>query len=379
MQTGFQRWFTLAAFVAIAFGVEVGNGKAKPFEKATHGKVALKSVDVLGFGPDGVLLIGDGQAASIYAIQTGEGKSTKQLTGTIKGINGKLAAAIGAKPDGIVILDLAVNPVSGTTYFAVTKQDDKTPIVLTINGSGEVGLFNTDSVEYARVQLPSKPESRITKVSDVAWVDDKLIASAGAAEQFASKIFIAKTPLSHDAAGELHSAETYHVAHGKWETKAPMSTIMPFQEDGKTYVAGAFACTPVVKYPVDALQPDANVKGTSVIELGSGNRPLDMFTYSKGGKEYVLSNTFRFHHARAPVGPSPYWTVKFERGLLDEEQNINEKAVRRLAKDDPTAKKITVVEAFHGVTQMDRLGETSVVALRENEDKSLDLAVLELP
>lgn len=377
MRNGFQSWFTLAAFVAIALGLEVGNGRAKPFEKATHGKVELKSVDVLGFGPDGVLLIGDGKAASIYAVQTGEGKAAKQLSGEIKGINAKLAAAIGAKPDGINILDLAVSPTSGTVYFAVVKQDDKTPIVLTVNGAGEVGLFNLDSVEYARVQLPTK-NAPITKVSDVAWVDDKLIASAGAAETFASKIFIAKTPLSHDAAGELHSAETYHVAHGKWETKAPMSTIMPFQENGKTYVAGAFACTPVVKYPIDALQPDANVKGTSIIELGSGNRPLDMFTYSKDGKEYVLSNTFRFHHARKPMGPSPYWTVKFERGMLDEEQKVNEKAVLRLS-ETPEAKKITIVEAFHGVTQMDRLGEKDVVVLRENADKTLDLAVLALP
>lgn len=371
----------VAALVAISFGIQVGNARVygKAFEKATHGKVVLKSCDVIGFGPDGVLLVGDGAAASIYAIQTGEGKATKQLSGTITGINAKLAAAIGAKPDGIEILDMAAHPTSGTVYFAARKQDDKIPLILTVNSAGEVGLFNTDSVEYARVQLPSKPESKITKVSDVAWVDDKLIASAGAAETFASKIFIVKTPLTHDAVGDLHSAETFHVAHNKWETKAPMSTIMPFQEDGKTYVAGAFACTPVVKYPVEALKADANVKGTSVIELGSGNRPLDMFTYSKGGKEFVLANTFRFHHAKAPVGPSPYWTVKFERGLLDEEQNVNEKAVWRTKKGTPNSDKISVVEAYHGVTQMDRLGETSVVALRENADKTLDLAVLELP
>ncbi|MCE9605775.1 MAG: hypothetical protein K8U03_12845 [Planctomycetia bacterium] len=373
MRNVFQRSIVFTALVALG-----ATGFAKPFEKATHGKIELKSVDVLGFGPDGVLLIGDGAGASIYAVQTSEGKPTAQLSGTHAGINKKLAAAIGAKPDGIEILDLAVNPISGTVYFAVRKQDDKLPIVLTVNAAGEVGLFAMDSVEYARVQLPTK-NSPIKKVSDVAWVDDKLIASAGAAEEFASKIFIVKTPLSHDAAGELHSAETYHVAHGKWETKAPMSTIMPFQEDGKTYVAGAFACTPVVKYPIDALEPNAHVKGTSVIELGSGNRPLDMFTYSKDGKEYVLSNTFRFHHAKSPVGPSPYWTVKFERGLLDEEKNVNEKAVRRLSKDDPTAQKITVVDAFHGVTQMDRLGEKDVVVLRENADKTLDLAVLALP
>ncbi len=172
----------------------------------------------------------------------------------------------------------------------------------------------------------------------------------------------------------MHSAETYHVAHGKWETKAPMSTIMPFQEGGKTYVAGAFACTPVVKYPLESLSAGAHVKGMSVLELGSGNRPLDMFTYRKDGNE------FRFHHEKRPFGPSPYWTVKFERSLLDEKENINEKALKRLKNGaDPATDRVVMIDAYHGVTQMDKLGESEALVLRLNADKSLDLAVLPLP
>ena len=30
----------------------------------------------------------------------------------------------------------------------------------------------------------------------------------------------------------MASAETYHVAHGRWETKAPMSVLIPFKEGG---------------------------------------------------------------------------------------------------------------------------------------------------
>ena len=146
---------------------------------------------------------------------------------------------------------------------------------------------------------------------------------------------------------------------------------MPFTEGGKTYVVGAFACTPVVKYPLDALSPDAKVKGTSVIELGSGNRPLDMFTYTKDGKEYVLANTLRFHHEKRPFGPSPYWTVRFERSLLGEEENVNEKALLRLNRRlQPATPRIVMVDGFHGVVQMDRLGETEALVLKQNADKS---------
>lgn len=371
--------FSLACFAAAMFAADARSAYAKALAATTHGKVELKSADVLAFGPEGTLLIGDGRAAAIFAVKTEASKPQAKLAGEIKGINAKLAAAVGAPADGIEIVDLAVNPETNVAYFAVRKQDDKASIVLTLDGAGDVGLVNLDSVDYVRVALPTDG-APITKITDVAWAEEKLIAAAGASEEFASKIFVAPAPLKPDMSGELYSAETFHVAHNKWETKAPMSTIMPFQEGGKTYVAGAFACTPVVKYPLESLSAGAHVKGMSVLELGSGNRPLDMFTYRKDGKEFVLANTFRFHHEKRPFGPSPYWTVKFERSLLDEKENINEKALKRLKNGaDPATDRVVMIDAYHGVTQMDKLGDGDALVLRLNADKSLDLAVLPLP
>lgn len=352
---------------------------AKVWNQPQHGKVPLKSADVLAFAPEGILLIGDGPSAAIFAVQTTPPKTSGKLTSPIAGIDAKLAAAVGAPAGGIEILDLAACPTSGTAYVAARKQDDKSPLVLTINGAGEIGLLNLDSATYVRVALPTDG-APISRISDVAWADDKLIASAATAEEFGSKIFVASGPLKHDAVGALHSAETYHVQHHKWETKSPMTTIMPFTEGGKTYVAGAFACTPVVKYSLDSLSPGAKVKGKSVLELGSGNRPQDMFTYTKDGKEYVLANTLRFHHEKRPFGPSPYWTVRFERDLLGEEENVNEKALFRLNKSyEPATPRVVMIDGYSGVVQMDRLGETEALVLKQNADKSLELAVLPLP
>lgn len=369
----FMRMIGPAAAAVIVGAASIADAAA--FAQSTHGKPDIKSIDVVGFGPEGTLLIGDGASKAIFAVATGEAKSSAKLSGKVESVAAKLAAAIGAKADGIEIMDLAVNPLSNTVYIAVRKQDDKQPVVLTIKTDGSVGLFDLASVTYAKVNLGPT----VARVTDVAWADDKLIAGASASDEFASKIFIAQTPLKHEEAGDLHSAETYHVQHNKWETKSPMTTIMPFKENGKTYVAGAFACTPVVKYPVDSLEAGAKVTGKSVLELGSGNRPLDMFTYEKNGKEYVLSNTLRFHHERKPFGPSPYWTVRFERSLLDEEEAVNEKALRRLNGDKPASDRVVLVEAYHGVRQMDRLGDAEAVVLREAADKSLELAVLPLP
>ena len=45
---------------------------------------------------------------------------------------------------------------------------------------------------------------------------------------------------------------------------------------------------------MSALKPGEKVLGTTIAELGAGNRPIDMIVYTKGGQEYLLmSNTSR--------------------------------------------------------------------------------------
>jgi hypothetical protein len=345
--------------------------------KAAQGAPALKSIEVLDFADDGTLLIGDGRGSQVVAVTIVESAQANAPTAKIENIKGAIGQRLGTTADGVEILDLAVHPKSGRAFLAVQRKDDKSYVVLTVDATGKINELRLDNVAYAAISLAGK--SPVSKITDVAWADDRLVAAAASNEEFASKIFVVRGPLVDGGKGELHSAETYHVAHRKWETRAPMSVIMPYRESGKTYVVGAFACTPVVKYSLDSLEPDANVKGESMIELGSGNRPLDMFTYSKGGKEYVLSNTFRFHHERKPFGPSPYWTVRFERGLLDDKEKINEKATLRLTGYEPATERITMVESFHGVMQMDRLGEDRVMVLRAGEAGKVDLEILPLP
>ena len=43
-----------------------------------------------------------------------------------------------------------------------------------------------------------------------------------------------------------------------------------------------------MKFPVSELKAGAQVKGTTIAELGNRNRPLDMIVYQKDGKDYLL-------------------------------------------------------------------------------------------
>lgn len=348
-------------------------------KKTADGAASVQSIDVLSFGPDGVLFIGDGKGAQVVAVATDDTQPGAKFSAKIEGFGARLAERLGTKPDGIEIIDLAVNPASGRAYVAVRKQDDKSYAIITVDGAGKIGEWTLEKVRYARLSL-SDGKTTITKVNDVAWAGDRLLVSATANDEFASKIFVVPGPLSDNEQGAGHSAETYHVQHRRWETRAPMTALIPYRQDGKTYVVGAFACTPVVRYAVDDLQPGAEVKGESVLEIGSGNKPLDMFTYEKDGRGYVLANTFRFHHQKRPYGPSPYWTVRFDRDLLGETTNVNEKALFRLASNsEPATPKAQMIDTFHGVTQMDLLDGGRALVLRLDASGRVDLEPVALP
>jgi hypothetical protein len=191
-------------------------------------------------------------------------------------------------------------------------------------------------------------------------------------------VYSIPTPLDAKGKSAGFSAETYHVAHRRWETGAPMTSLMPLEHKGKQYVVGAFACTPVVRYSLEEIKDGAKVKGQSVVELGSGNRPLNMFTYKKGDKAYVLVNTHRFHHAKAPISPSPYWVARIDFDIFEETEKINEKALWRIdGQRKPITDRVKMVDAYHGVVMMDKLSDKQALVIQEGKDgrtlKALDL------
>ncbi len=361
---------------ALAAGLlAAGHAQAdSSFLKATKtGNPEIQSIQAITFGPDGLLLIADGRGKQVVAIDTGDTKPIKWKQTKIANIDSKLDARLGVK--GAKINKLAVNPASGRAYLAcsVNKKD----VLLTVDGNGMIKAFPLDSVKYAAVPLDSG--SKLTSVTDIAWAGDRVFVAARANETFASKVFTIKAPLQGKSDCGCFSTETYHVAHRRWETKAPIQTVMPFEENGKRYVVGAFTCTPIVKYPLDEMKAGAKVKGMSVIELGSGNRPRDMFAYKKGGKQYILLSTYRFHHSRRPVGPSPYWTARVDYDLLSETKNVNKDALVRVdGKYRSVTKRAIVVPEYHGVTHVDKLDDMRAVVIRGGTN-GLSLEVIALP
>jgi len=345
------------------------------------GNPKLQSIESVNFGPDGLLIIGDGKGAQVVAVQTGDTKPIEW--GKIEGgdIKDHIGARLGTTGKGIEIKRLIVNPASRRAYVAVRKLDGKQDLIVTLDGQGKVQEFSLDNVKYNVYPLPTDPTVKTVVITDITYADGRILLAAQAKEKFNSKIYSIDT---RDDSATPHwiSTDTFHVAHNKWETDAPIRTVIPYTENGKKYLVGAFTCTPIVKYSLDDLKASTRVKGTSVIELGHGNTPLDMFVYEKGGKTYILMNNLRGFPKGGLIGPSPYWTAKVSHGILSEGEKINKEAVWRFKGNDPNENSspyAQIIPEFAGVVMMDKLDNDRALVIRTQDKTSYNLAVVPLP
>jgi hypothetical protein len=53
---------------------------------------------------------------------------------------------------------------------------------------------------------------------------------------------------------------------------------------------------------VSSLKPGGKVMGTTIAELGNGNRPLDMILYKKDGREFLLMSNNTRGVMKVPTG-----------------------------------------------------------------------------
>jgi len=382
-----RKWLCLALGLSACLALNTLSANAEPpvMKDAVTGDAKLKSIEVLSFAPDGVLLLGDGKGKQVVAVQTGDTTPTKWTKNEIADVKAVLAGRLGAMAKDIEIKRVAINPQSQTAYIAVRLLSAKPPkdLVMTIDGNGKVKEFSLENVKFTATQLPA--DQKVTSVTGVTWARDRVLVTALANETFANKCFSIMAPLANDSQCGPFTTETYHVAHAAWETKAPIRTMMPYVENGKNYLVGAFTCTPIVKYSVDEFKPNEKVKGISVIELGMGNTPQYMFTYEKGGKKYILMNAMRMAQMQKsnPVGPSEYWTAKVDFNILQENNKINQNAIWRSGNKNAKAnvnatEKATVVPTFHGVMHMGQIDSERALAIVK-DGNAVNLKVLALP
>lgn len=285
----------LAAMLAASTAVAADSDLTSSLKPGTPD---IKSAGPLAFGPDGVLFVGDTQGAAIFAIDTGDRAGGREKAPiNVEGIAQKVAARLGTDVRNVMINDLAVNPASGKAYLSVSRGrgPEATPVLLRVGADGAIEEVSMENVRFARADVPNPPAPgaqergqnlRAESITDLAYVDGRVFVAGLSNEEFSSRLIALPFPFQGQADGA--AIEIYHGAHGRFETKSPVRTFVAYEINGAPHLLAAYTCTPLVKVPVADLKPGAQVKGTTIAELGNRNRPLDMIVYKKGGKDFLL-------------------------------------------------------------------------------------------
>lgn len=322
------------------------------------GTPAPKSVGAMAFGPEGILFVADTKGMEIFAIATGDTAPGGKDPVKIEGINGKIAAMLGSKAESVQIRDMKVNPASGNIFLSVMS--GTSPIVLMVDRTGKISEVGMKDVPCASVKLNKVKESsqRAEAVSGLVFHKDRLFVAALPNEEFASNLRSYAFPFEKGDDGI--TTEIFHGAHGKFETASPVQTIMAMEIGGKMHVLAAYTCTPLVKFDIDDIKGGRKLRGTTVAELGNRNQPLDMFSYKKDGKEYVLIA----NSARGVMKVSTEGIATIE-GI---EKKIN----------DTAGLKYETIKDLTGVMQLDKLDDGHALILCK-AGSGLDLKSIDLP
>jgi hypothetical protein len=346
----------VAGLVSNAFAAE------KLTDSLTKGTPELKSAGPICFGPDGVLFLGDYQAATIFAIDTQDTKASANDPIKVEKIDEKIAGMLGTDSKGFKIKSLAVNPASGSVYLSISRGEDPkaTAVLLKVMPGGEIKEFALKDVKFAKAALSNAVEGkRQEAITQVGYVDGKVIVAGLSNEEFASKLRVIPFPFKETDKGA--SVEIYHGSHGALETKSPVRTFTFYDIGGEPSVLAAYTCTPLVKFPLSQLKAGEKIKGTTIAELGNQNVPLDMFVYQKDGKDFIL------------MANSKRGVMKITTENIDKVDAITKPVSKTAGLPYETIKDL------QGVQRMARLDKDHAIVLNRTEGGSLNLETIALP
>jgi len=353
----------LAAAVVLA-----GSASAADLTSSlTKGTPELKSAGPLAFGPEGILFIGDTQAATIFAVATDDTTAPKAMEKfKVEGVNEKIANMLGVDAKQLLINSIATNPTPGNVYLSVSrgKGADAKPAIVRCDGKGKLSEFPLKDVKFSQVKLTNsvgEGNKRQDSITQIAFVKDRVLVAGLSNEEFASKL--RSIPFPFKEANKGTSVEIYHGAHGKFETQSPVRTFVPYDIAGQAHLLAAYTCTPLVKFPVADLKPGMHVKGTTVAELGNRNRPLDMIVYQKGGKDYIL------------MANSSRGVMKIPTEGIDKIEGI----VSPITGGGTAGLKYETIAELKGIEQLDKLDKDNAVILVRAEGGALNLDTIPLP
>lgn len=248
----------------------------------------VKSISRLAAGPDNILFVADWKAAEVHAIELPA--APHQAAGTsfnILDLETLLSQQVGGAK--VTVEDMVVRPGTAQVYVAVSYGPEREPALFLVTSDKKAHRVDLKAAHATSVALRDAPTSnekfwkrdpeRSFTVTDMKWRDGELFVAGLSNQDFASTLRRIRYPF--DAKQSITSVEIFHGGHDQFETRAPIRAMSFADLGGKPYLVAAYTCTPLVIIPLDDLKDGAHVRGKTVAELGYGNTPADMISFTR--------------------------------------------------------------------------------------------------
>jgi hypothetical protein len=248
----------------------------------------VKSISRLAAGPDNILFVADWKAARVHAITLPPApqKPAGEIFNVLD-LEERLSRQVGGAK--VTVEDMTVRPGTAEVYVAISYGPAKTPALIVVTSDKKTRRIDLKAAASTSVALRNAPTTdnkfwketpeRSFTVTDMKWREGELFVAGLSNQDFASTLRRVKYPFGSQQS--VTSVEIYHAGHNLIETRAPIRAMSFATWGGKPYLVAAYTCTPLVTIPLDDLKDGAHIRGKTIAELGYGNTPADMISYSK--------------------------------------------------------------------------------------------------
>jgi hypothetical protein len=272
----------------------------------------IRSISRLATGPGNVLFVADWKTARVHAITLPVAPPKSPGTAfNIFDLEPLLSKQVGGSR--FRVEDMVARPGTAEVYVALSYGAAKTPALIVVTSDHKARRIDLKAAKSTSIALREPPMTdyefwrdapeRSFTVTDMKYRDGELFIAGLSNQEFASTLRRVKYPF--DSQQSITSLEIYHTGHNLIETRAPIRAMSFATWGGKTYLVAAYTCTPVVTIPLDDLKDGAHIRGKTIAELGYGNTPADMISYTmtEQGKteDFLMLLSFERGASRIPV------------------------------------------------------------------------------
>jgi hypothetical protein len=360
-----------------------GGGPPGQLENAQLGNPQLVSAQTIGFGPGGLLFVGDGWSDRVVAIETGDtdiATRPANVIDEVPNLMARLANAFGPDvPSGEVnLLDVAVNPVTWRVYLAVQRFTTAEVAILWLDGDGEAHRFSLDDVIYASVSYPPIIGAPGSYVTGIAATADMVVALTGKGAFQPGQIVLVDLPFRHDGPSRTVTTRIYHPTHFQWESGGSIDRGLLYftlpngsargGPPGEPHLAAAYSDTPVVRFPLSSLERGGEVTGVTAFDIGGGRlvQSLGFDDRSASGSLIVSIYNLTFDGG---------WSVaRIDRSLLTETVAVDEQARLLFGFDGtPQVNGVDRLYFLDGATQLELIEQGRAVIVRGDVLETVNL------